>query len=172
MSRAIDPEKRFWAKVEKTEGCWLWTAKLDGGYGRFALTRRDFRLAHRVSYEWNVGPIADGMTIDHLCHTRDATCPGGPACLHRRCVRPDHLEVVTPRTNVLRAATVTGINAAKTHCDRGGHPLSGDNLYITSIGGRSCRACMRENFRRWYARRKEKRAALSKTVGQIVGAGR
>jgi hypothetical protein len=67
--------ERFWEKVDKTSGCWLWTAALWKGYGRIAVGRRMVK-AHRFSYELLIGPIPDGMTIDHRCHARPRRmCP-------------------------------------------------------------------------------------------------
>lgn len=84
-------EERWWEKVAITEGCWLWTASLDGnGYGRFHDGERDTK-AHRSGYEMLVGPVPDGLELDHLCRVR-------------ACVRPDHLEPVTHAENVRRAA--------------------------------------------------------------------
>jgi hypothetical protein len=47
-------------------------------------------LAHRVSYEEFVGPIPDGHQVDHLCRVL-------------ACIRPDHLEAVTPAENIHRS---------------------------------------------------------------------
>lgn len=131
--------QRFWAKVNKTETCWLWTGHVNAyGYGRLYTDGK--RLAtHRWSYEQFVGPIPHGLTIDHTCHSFDASCPGG-RCNHRRCVRPDHLEPVPSGINVLRGRTTSGRNASKTHCDRG-HPFFGDNLKVLGNGDRRCRTC-------------------------------
>ncbi len=77
--------ERFWAKVEFTDTCWLWTGALDkGGYGFFQNKR-----AHRMSYEWAKGPIPAGLQLDHLCFVRN-------------CVYPDHLEPVTAKENTRR----------------------------------------------------------------------
>lgn len=78
---------RFWAKVEKRDdGCWFWTgSKLPAGYGHFAKG-----LAHRWSYEQFVGPIPEGLTIDHLC-------------VNPSCVNPEHMEPVTASENSRRA---------------------------------------------------------------------
>lgn len=80
---------RFWVKVEKTATCWLWTAFRDEqGYGKFARggAAGGMARAHRVTYEAFLGPIPDGMYVDHLCHVR-------------HCVNPAHLKAVTPRQN-------------------------------------------------------------------------
>lgn len=86
--------ERFWPKVERVEdGCWLWTASLTGdGYGRISLGGKfgPMGLAHRVAYELLVGPIPEGLELDHLCRVR-------------RCVNPEHLEPVTHAENVRRA---------------------------------------------------------------------
>lgn len=83
---------RFWEKVEKTETCWNWTASLNGnGYGQFALETWPLVLrgAHRIAYLLVVGPIPEGLDLDHLCR-------------NRRCVNPAHLEPVTRQVNLRR----------------------------------------------------------------------
>ncbi len=89
-------------------GCIWFTGGLSPqGYGR---TSREGRgvLAHRAAYELFVGPIPEGMEVDHLCHSNDPSCPGGPTCLHRRCVNWEHLEPVNHATNVQRASFLRG----------------------------------------------------------------
>lgn len=131
------PDQRFWAKVDKTETCWLWTAGLNRhGYGQFKLNGRT-RTAHRLAYEWLVGEIPEGLHLDHLCRVR-------------HCVNPDHLEPVTCRVNLLRGETLQARNAAKTHCPQG-HPY--DRL---RAGRRVCSICRRDAMRRL---RERKRAA-------------
>lgn len=102
-SEATAPASR-WIVDEKT-GCWMWRFKPNpGGYGMTKERGPNGRTitAHRWSWELHRGPIPRGWHIDHLCHKRDKTCSGGPTCPHRKCVNPDHLELVTPRENVLR----------------------------------------------------------------------
>lgn len=100
---------RFVAKVDFGDGrgCWRWTgARQSRGYGSIGFGPRGALrtfLAHRVAYAWFVGPLEDGLTVDHTCHNADKACPGGPSCEHRRCVNPDHLELVDGDENSRRA---------------------------------------------------------------------
>ena len=128
---------RFAAKIALTEsGCIEWIASRNNhGYGTFAAGGDVFTVAHRWSYEYHVGPIPDGLHLDHLCR-------------NRACVNPDHLEPVTCRTNLLRASGGPAINGTKTHCPQG-HPYAGANLSITrTTGHRVCITCRRANERR------------------------
>lgn len=146
----IPAEVRFWSKFEVSDddGCWLWTDWVTKtGYGLFSVDRKTTR-AHRFAYTLLVGPIPDGMELDHLCHTHSQPpCAGGDTCIHRRCVNPAHLEPVTALENNRRIPR-------PTHC-REGHPLSGDNLRIAKSGYRICRICNRAEKRRYRAARKE-----------------
>jgi len=98
---------RLAAKIDVTPGCWLWTAVVTpNGYGQIGTDESGqwrMRYAHRVAYALYVGPIPQGLHLDHLCHTNDKSCKAGSKCLHRRCVNPEHLEPVTPLENQRRA---------------------------------------------------------------------
>lgn len=132
---------RFLAQTSPSRsGCTLWTGVLDAdGYGQITVGGRTVR-AHRWSYEHHVGPIPNGLVIDHLCRVRE-------------CVNPDHMEPVTPRENTLRGISPIAMNAAKTTC-KNGHPLVGRNL-VEVPGGRACRTCRVEATRRWRAQQKK-----------------
>ena len=134
--------QRFWAKVNKTDTCWLWTACASHGYGRIKVGGGFGKMlqAHRVAYEMLVGPIPEGLHLDHLCRVT-------------LCVNPNHLEPVTPRENILRGENHVAKRARQTECLRG-HPLSGANLYTNSKGGRACKICQNESNKRSYHRRK------------------
>lgn len=133
-------EERIWQKVAVGDwlDCWVWTASTSvSGYGEVHADGKT-RKAHRVLYELMVGPIPDGMHLDHTCHTADRSCLGGNDCLHRRCVSPFHMDVVTPEENTRRGRS--GIREAlKTHCPQG-HEYAGDNV-IVRCGRRHCGAC-------------------------------
>jgi hypothetical protein len=80
---------RFWSKVDKSDGCWLWKGALfRNGYGAFGKFGTSF-YAHRIAYELTNGPIPYGLTIDHLC-------------FRLACVNPSHLEAVTMAVNARR----------------------------------------------------------------------
>jgi hypothetical protein len=121
--KRIPATVRFWPRVRKTQGCWLWTGGNNGKYGVFFNGQRKV-YAHRFAYEDPIGPIPQGLQLDHLCRT--------PLC-----VRPDHLEPVTARVNQRR-----GLKGTQTHCLRG-HPFDEANTIIRSNGTRRCRACAR-----------------------------
>lgn len=143
-------EERFWAKTlpPNSEGCMLWDAALDHqGYGSFKGAGRQGG-AHRFAYEFVIGPIPDGMQLDHACHTADISCPGGTECQHRRCVTPQHLEPVTKAENTRRSQP-WNVNKAKTHC-KYGHEYTPENTgYSRGRHGmqRRCRACDRDRGR-------------------------
>lgn len=143
-------EDRFFAKVEfspdRYDGtpCLLWTASLDGhGYGAFydgtrteAGNPKTVR-AHRWLYERWLGPVPDGLDLDHLCRVR-------------HCVNPDHLEPVTRAVNLARSSlTPQARRAAQTHCLRG-HEFTPENTYLRAHG-RSCRQCALDQAAARYA---------------------
>jgi hypothetical protein len=121
--------------VDGVSGCWLWqgfVANNSHGYATFWLNGKN-RLAHRVAYEFFVGPIPEGLTIDHV-KVR--------GCTSKSCVNPAHLEAVTTWENTLRGNALPALNFRKTHCDNG-HPYDEENTYITKQGWRACRECHR-----------------------------
>lgn len=138
MSRRL--AEKFWDRVVIAgEGCWLWDGVVARAHGYGSLSQRYggkvvTHRAHRLSYELLVGPIPDGMELDHLCRVRD-------------CVRPDHLEPVSHAENVRRGLAPDALRrrrAETTHCPQG-HPYAGDNLHIYTdkrdYEHRVCRAC-------------------------------
>ncbi|WP_397334648.1 HNH endonuclease signature motif containing protein [Paenarthrobacter nitroguajacolicus] len=83
------PQERFRALTEIAPGdCHLWLGARPGGYGLFFLHGTKLVIAHRFAYEQALGSIPQGLQIDHVCRVR-------------RCVNPDHLQVVTAEQNKL-----------------------------------------------------------------------
>lgn len=132
----------FWSRADRSNGpdaCWPWIAAVDScGYGRVKVAQRDLK-AHRVAYEFAVGPIPDGLTIDHLCRNKP-------------CVNPAHLEPVTWRENLHRA----GRMGDETHC-LNGHEFTPENTRIRhGRDGRTSRRC-RVCTRRWNRETRQRR---------------
>lgn len=132
--------------LKSPTGCDVWTKSLSrGGYGQVQIPGVGVRRVHRIVYEELVGPIPEGLQLDHLCR-------------NRACANPSHLEPVTQRENGRRGFGWSGRNARKTHCPQG-HEYTPENTIIeTGTPGRRCRICRAEQTRRakvaYRARRK------------------
>lgn len=118
--------------------CWDWHGvRTTYGYGRIRVGGRaaPMLMAHRVLYELVVGPIPDGLELDHLCENTS-------------CIRPSHLEPVTHVENMLRRRN------RRTHC-KNGHELTPENTYIRPAGHRDCHTCRKRGHRTSYLKQKE-----------------
>lgn len=127
-------EERFWHKVDVRgpEECWEWKASLDtDGYGMFRHRKPFDRMygAHRYAYENLIGPIPDGLQLDHLYR-------------NHKCVNPRHLEPVTLLENIRRGV------AHHPYC-RWGHAFSPLNTRLDKEGHRICKKCVRIRYLRW-----------------------
>ncbi len=152
--RAARTLTRFMEKVRVTDGCWEWLGHKDKeGYGQFSVGSRTDNsrrtvLAHKFHYELLNGPIPSGFELDHTCRNRG-------------CVRPDHLEVVTPKVNIQRGETGKW-QGKRTHCPQG-HLFDEANTYRPPSGrGRYCRICNREYSRRYRENKKKKEVTNGK----------
>jgi len=124
---------------EPMSGCWLWTGYCDEkGYAIFRVGPEGTCRGHRFSFERFIGPIPEGLVVDHLCRVR---------C----CVNPAHLEPVTDEENQRRGHHGV-LYVPKSHCPRG-HPLAGDNLYEPYPHVRACKTCRRAAQLVWLAKK-------------------
>lgn len=130
----IDPQRPHgvgW--IEAENGCHIWAGARDAkDYGKvWDSERGKLVMAHRLRYEREVGPIPDGLVLDHF------VCDTPPCC------NPHHCRPASQRENILRGTAFSSDNAAKTHCQQG-HPLEGENLYASHKrrGARVCRTCL------------------------------
>lgn len=133
----MDPLTRLLSHVD-VGLCWEWTGQLNHGYGRAHMHGR-LMSAHVAIWELLVGPVPDGLELDHLC-------------LNRRCVNPDHLEPVTRGEN-MRRTRYAAMRRAITHCPQD-HEYTPENTRVDKNGCRVCRTCRRlkERERRERAR--------------------
>jgi len=136
MAAAKPLADRLWARVERPSetDCWTWQGPKTNGYGVIGLGGRGGATVrtHRVAYELLIGPIPDGLHLDHLCR-------------NRACCNPAHLEPVPQSENNRRAGE------AKTHCPYG-HPLPPHG-----VKRRACKTCKSDYDRQHYAEKKEQR---------------
>lgn len=132
----------FINRVQKTDTCWIWVGTLTAkGYGRFTRGRKMRERAHRWAYEYFVGPIPEGLTIDHLCKVK-------------ACVNPQHLEAVTSEENIARYHN----GRADLYDWQNGKCKKGHDLAVVGYRerpkkGRECMGCRREASKRAYTKK-------------------
>lgn len=140
--------ERFWAKVKKTDSCWLWQGATNGGgYGVFWADGKRI-AAHRFIF---------GHTEKLVLHR----CDNPP------CVRPSHLFEGTHAENMQDAVAKKRIyNITKTHCNKG-HPFDEANTYWTKEGRRDCRVCRKLRDQAWNLARPPRRAPATQKRGSV-----
>lgn len=132
--------RRLWEKVDRKgeDDCWEWLAfRNEEGYGVIAMNGYP-RRAHRMSYELLIGPIPEGLHLDHLCRNRG-------------CVNPKHLEPVTNAENIRRAQPFRVPMEPRVQCPNG-HEYTPENTRRAKDGTRRCRTCERRDALAGYYR--------------------
>lgn len=123
--------------------CWPWLgATLDSGYG-YTIFQGKRQVSHRVVYTLMVGPIPEGLQLDHLCR-------------NRWCQNPWHVEPVTAKVNIQRGLSGYATGAqyrARTHCPQG-HPYDEVNTIHLKGNRRWCKQCKLAEQRRRRERQK------------------
>lgn len=128
-------------EIDAETGCYTWTSYGANGYGQITVPKsiagkKSRRGAHRITYELVVGPVPDGLQLDHLCR-------------NRACINPDHLEPVSLAENLHRGEGDSHRVARTGVCLRG-HALTSENTMTNRrTGKRRCRCC----FNRWHRER-------------------
>jgi hypothetical protein len=161
----MSDDERFWSRVQGrgTAGCWIWTGPLTNGYGYFHVEGKSAR-AHRWAYQVLVGPIPDGLVIDHLCRVRN-------------CVNPAHMEPVTHAENTRRGLVAIPGRPDHpmrriTHCPQR-HPYDEANTILIVRGPysvRKCRECKRAEGRASHHRNRQRRLAAMTPGGLALNA--
>ena len=134
----FDPQSVL-GKVDFQDGCWEWQGHITRfGYGTYG---KQNYMVHRVIYEMLVDKLGPEDSIDHLCQ-------------NKRCVNPEHMEVVDLIENVMRNDSFYSINHRKTECING-HEFDESNTYIhPTRGNRHCKKCQVTRRKSWLENRR------------------
>jgi hypothetical protein len=136
--------------IDPESGCWVSSRNID----RDGYSRLKGEGVHRIAWRELVGPIPDGLVLDHV---------KARGCRWNACCWPAHLDPVTNRENILRGRSFAAVNAAKVECDHG-HPYDERNTYTRPDGHRDCRACIRRRVAKYKARLRDSAELLSRAA--------
>lgn len=114
--------------VVKENGCIIWTGAYNKGYGVVGFKGK-VRMVHIIIYEFLHGPVPKGLELGHTCKNR--------------CANDEHVKPMTHKQNMLMGTNPLAMKARQTECVKG-HPLLGDNVFISSRGRRVCKICRKE----------------------------
>jgi hypothetical protein len=138
----VDVEQRWRRRVVEDGTCLVYpTSQNKAGYAAMNTGggRGQTVSVHRWAYEHFVGPIPEGLEIDHLC--RNTAC-----CL------PSHMEPVTHAENMARRVAQTHWSRRKTHC-KWGHEFTSENTLLLPGNRRVCRECAARRTREYKQRK-------------------
>lgn len=136
----------FWSHVHPASDnqCWDWeAATYPNGYGHIRYQGHDL-LAHRVSWELNVGPIPEGLKVLHHCDR--VICQNYKKCLFLGTSLDNSLDMVSKKRQANNRPDWINPNIGlkREVCEKG-HPMTPDNITITRNGkfgeARRCTIC-------------------------------
>lgn len=133
--KSVNSIEHVLERVIITDECWIWTGRTNGkGYGRSGDRKNEkANLSHRITYEYYIGKIPEGLVIDHLCE-------------NKICVNPFHLEPVTHAVNIRRA--FDNRNKSDIHC-KNGHLWSLNSFNSPrSARNRRCKVCFYSSLKK------------------------
>lgn len=141
--------------------CFTWQGCTTNGYGTIQAGKRSLAgnrvpsYVHVLMYQILVGPIPDGMELDHWCR-------------NRACWNPEHTEPVTRRTNIARGRSIVADYMVRDECGRG-HPKTTENQYVRPDGkGVMCLPCRKLRSRRDYHQNNTEGEPMNHTTGATV----
>lgn len=147
-------QDRFWSRVKKTDGCWVWTGSKGGSnYGSFYMNGKH-RIASRLVYEWQYGSIEAGMLVCHHCD-------------NRLCVRPDHLFLGTNQDNQIDSVKKGRSHwGKKTHCPHG-HEYTKENTRKYK-NGRWCLKCSSIYGKKYWLKKSKQLKRIAELERQLA----
>ena len=141
---------RFFDRVDRhtdPDGCHPWLGPPDPSTGYGQLNWKDVggkERAHVVAWCLENGQdiprdpeTGRRLDVDHLCHNRDTSCPGGKTCPHRLCCNSAHLQVKTPQANKDAADEPRARGRYRTHFDCGCEITESNTYFIQRRGTRN-----------------------------------
>lgn len=144
--QVVDPLAKILSNID-VGFCWEWNRKLNNrGYGVTNVNKKRWYV-HRLMWTLMVGPIPDGMEIDHMCR-------------NRACCNPEHLDLVTGQVNTLRGVSPASSHAKRDECSYG-HEYTAETMHVVR-GARRCRICERRRDKERYERKKARAASDTK----------
>lgn len=134
-------------KVNVKTGCWIHSGSPSQLYPTVYVDGKQV-LAHRAMYEIDIGPVPEGLVLDHVADR---------GCVSKRCCNPAHLEPVTLAENFKRGRDNSPNCASPGHC-KAGHAYTPETTYVHK-GVRLCRLCRNKRNASYRAQKRKEKAS-------------
>jgi hypothetical protein len=139
--------ERVIARLDKSGECWKWLGAHTSDGRPEVMVNRKMWYVYRLTYTALIGPIPEGLTLDHV------------VCQHGWCCNPSHCEPVSNGTNVTRALAIRWAN--NTHCPKGHEHAAWRRWRKTGTRYPYCLACSNERVKKWSAKKAAERSAAN-----------